>query len=291
MPQHDSSDAVIRPHQVMLLRQRDLMGRPTQSPSPSEVVKMQRSQGQGDAFSFLSRGYAPLRENVSEQDQIVIEFPAQWMDLRGELVLLLAVSEGSVAKITQSQTAAPVSLRDAHLSRRGGQVHAALMVDGEPEFEYRWGYSRHSGLRRACRPLDDTPGSAAEHWTYHATWLNQDPQSLRRCQDPVSNEARITFTQREIEEVRRIDLCESVLDRLDQRFSTGEYLHWNAAIVDKETVQRELESAGAPVHILFRQDAIRWTIGKAVRPTIEFSVTLVTDSGELRCAMIGLSTF
>jgi hypothetical protein len=256
------------------------------------------SGAKGD-FRVIAGEPKPVAEDLYNVDQVVFLFPALPVtQTPGSLALVLDFPSPRFKLATSEQ---PLLVRQVHLRPSSdSEATAHLALSPDVQFDYRWAYSRHADVRWACRPTVDRPDEPRFGLSLHVTYLRMAAQPLPvQALTPGERHAEIKLSSRELHEVQDIDQCEALLDRFNEVFSRdGLFLHWSAARLSRETMDRLATAFAAStlrdydrrsVNVHFRGPGWEWTLGKPVRPTIQFPVAITGEGASPDCGSIAIS--
>jgi hypothetical protein len=279
-----------RPDEALMLRTKEVMGRTEQTAMMERVVEQAAASEPAATYRILAAEKAIPREDVYEFDSLLFRFDARrLLEREGQLVLELMVNSEPADKAEQ-WTCRHVALE------AGDRIGVRLSVPDAAGLRYRWGYSRQTGMRRVCARDVDDPRKFTEHSQYHVTWLNSEPQQPAALgnsderQPTAAGEKFIELSERERRQIETIDLCESILDRLDaQLTASGEFLRWSIDRFSRESLDRLITAIGNAANIIIRRGDQEWIWGRRVRPAIEYPVALVQGNDVQECASIGIS--
>ena len=265
------------------VRKRELMGVVRTNASDVSRLPIVPFHSEASYIQFESAGATPT-EDIHVSSVIYFLFEANFLgDLSGKLVFEFEICDPIAAPSKNSL----LSLSQPELF---ATAQGALLTIAQPpggSLRYRWGYSRRAQMRTTCIPdSEDEPGYREQ---LHATFLQ--PTASRLPEGELLPPIAIQLSPREIGEIRRIDLSESLLEEIDSRLvGRNGFLEWNAEIVSHHSVELAFTEAATPDAACSLSICDQtYHYGKRIRPIVEYSASLVRDGKLAGCAQIGVA--
>jgi len=276
--------------QALILRRQEQMGMAFQryQADVSEAL----SQGATDGIQITS---GEVAEDYRVRDELLLLFPAGPINgLDGYFGLTLSVDPAGPTK--------PGTLvaRQAQMVQEGGEYTVLIELKADGPIQQRWTYTRHPGLRQVYTAMFDDPDLVVEGEIFHQAPFSVQPTGLPMGTAQGWTSAAFTLDPYLIEQSRRFDYAEQLLEAMDDAFTagTGEYLQWAAPLVTAEGIEavaadleERLRQAGEPVAFHFTISTAQGEIarGKRLQPLLRHTLTLIGEDGTARPGTVGIS--
>jgi hypothetical protein len=286
------------PVQALLIRETERMG------IPHQRLVAELPTHRGGFILFDSDPLEPpcIAEDLHETDRLVFFFDSERLaQTAGRLVLVLQPNTASrwTAQGRFSFSGHPLLACGAAIASDDSRGKLRLEISPRSDLLYRWGYSRHAGMRQACQQAFDRPAVVEEATMLHVTYLSQQWRSIGSgIRDVEYGSVEVEISHREIEEVQRIDLCEQLLDALNDAFAQDDrFLVWSAKSFDEVEVARITKEFEQEQNRKGKERSFtailgnrreRVLYGKRIQPTIEYPVTIV-DQNPRECVTVGIA--
>lgn len=163
-----------------------------------------------------------------------------------------------------------------------GPISASISMTRPGELRYQWCYSRHPEFRKVCSQAPGDLGELCEILHYVPLSCNEKQQEAN---DPDDCQLQMTPAQQNA--CHRIDLCEELLSKLDEQFSTGPFLEWSSArfslsAMEQTIAQYERELGQGDVsevfHTFVEDSSGRRYLRKRLKGDAEYLLPLISDS-------------
>ena len=228
-----------------------------------------------------------LEDLATGQELLLLFSAAELLQLDGFLTFALRPVDSNSA----------LRVRAAMLTSSEDSVLVRAELRGDTRVSVEWGYTRMPITRQVALPLEGDPFFLIEAKQFHQARLSEQ-NSLEETVEVADEWESFTFSLPAflLEQVRRVDLCEQLIEQVDEQFSAGEFLTWDGSsfsMQELEQVVAEAEmrllSGDGSFNITLDIGGEQFVVNKRIQPLIRHALRFVAADEAVSAGQIGCS--